>query len=127
MKKLLFFFVVVLFPIFTFGQPKVRVSECFELTGVAFRLSGYDVFVHSEPENYVADMDAWFSKYKEHELVKFIKKTIGAKHVLEFNFITDMAADIEITPKGLFILTSGLQTMLQKIMDSAKRSGAKSS
>ena len=101
MKKLLFFFVVVMFPIAAFGQPKVRVSECFELTGVAFRLSGYDVFVHSEPENYVADMDAWFSKYKEHELVKFIKKTIGAKHVLEFNFITDMAADIEITPKGI--------------------------
>ena len=101
MKKLLFFFVVVSFPIFAFGQPKVRVSECFELTGVAFRLSGYDVFVHSEPENYVADMDAWFSKYKEHDLVKFIKKAIGSRRVLELNMIMDMAADIEVTSRGI--------------------------
>ena len=102
MKRFLFFLVMAAWCCQgVFAQPKARVSECFELTGVAFRLSGYDVFVHSEPQNYVADMDAWFSKYSNHDLVKFIKKCIGSRTMLEFNMITDMAADIEITPKGI--------------------------
>ena len=82
-------------------QPRAKVSECFELTGVVFRLSGEKVFVQSTPENYVADMDAYFSIYKDHELIRFIRKALDARHDLDLSMIADLAADMDITSKGI--------------------------
>lgn len=80
----------------TIAQPYVHVDERFELTSIAFRLTGEDVCVHSVPENYVADIDNYFSKYENHELIRFLKKTISSKPVFEFSILSDLAGDISI-------------------------------
>ena len=99
---------IILIPILLFcvncvnAQPNVSVDERFELTGVAFRLTGDEIFIHKVPENYVADIDSCFSKYKDHELVRYLRKMIEArKRHFDFSVIADLAADVEITPKGI--------------------------
>ncbi len=99
-----FFLTLVLFfcGIWISAQPNVSVDERFELTGVAFRLTGDEIFIHKVPENYVADIDSCFSKYKDHELVRYLRKMIEArKRHFDFSVIADLAADVEITPKGI--------------------------
>lgn len=83
-------------------QPVARVDERFELTSIAFRLTNEDILVHSEPANYMEDIDRYFSQYKNHELVDFIKSHIiahGDKY--GFSIVSGLAADVEITPKGI--------------------------
>ncbi|MCR4825655.1 MAG: DUF4932 domain-containing protein, partial [Bacteroidales bacterium] len=58
------------------AQPKGHVDERFELTSVVFRLTEDVAFVHSTPANYIADIDDYFSPYKNHELIEFVKKTM---------------------------------------------------
>ena len=82
------------------GQ-NISVDERFELTGVVFRLTGIGVFQQEEPQAYLSEVDREFSKYKNHELIEFVKKTIELKNDFPFNFICDLAADIEITRKGI--------------------------
>lgn len=82
------------------GQ-NIHVDERFELTGVVFRLTGIGVFQQEEPQTYLSEIDKEFSKYRNHELIKFVKKTVESKYDFPFNFICDLAADIEITSDGI--------------------------
>ena len=102
MKKILLTSVMFICTIWANAQPNVSVDERFELTGIVFRLTGERIFTHSVPENYVADIDSCFSKYKEHELIQFLRRILDArKRHFGFNVIADLAADVEITPKGI--------------------------
>lgn len=81
----------------------VHVDERFELTSIAFRLTGEPVFAQKQPEAYVIEINNYFEKYKNHELVIFIEKQISTKQAFHFNLITDLAADIQILSDTIVI------------------------
>ena len=85
----------------SFAQTQIHVDERFELTSIVFRLTDDIAFVHSTPANYIADIDDYFSPYKNHELIEFVKKTIYSKSSLNIAFPAFLASDIKITPKGI--------------------------
>lgn len=84
------------------GQMQVHVDERFELTSIAFRLTGESIHTPTTPANYVKDIDDYFSQYKDHELVGFIRNhIITSEHNFGFSIVSGLAADVEITPKGI--------------------------
>ena len=84
-----------------FAQTKGHVDERFELTSIVFRLTEDVAFVHATPKNYISDIDIYFSPYKHHELIEFVKKTIYSRSSLNIALPTFLASDIKITPKGI--------------------------
>lgn len=100
-KPLCIFFVALLFANVALAQPKGNIDERFELTSIVFRLTDDVAFVHSNPEKYIADIDNYFIKYKNHELITFIKKTMYSKSILDISLPMYFAADVQITPKGI--------------------------
>ncbi len=99
-----FFLLVYLFVSFNIVlcQSIVHVDERFELTSIAFRLTGESIHTPTTPANYVRDIDDYFSQYKDHELVEFIRNhIITSEHNFGFSIVSGLAADVEITPKGI--------------------------
>ncbi len=86
-----------------FGQTNIGVDERFELVNIAFRLTGKNVFVYTDPANYMANIDNYFSKYKNHELIKFLRQRYEPMSMIEIGTATNLAADIEITSKGIVV------------------------
>ncbi|MCR4826449.1 MAG: DUF4932 domain-containing protein, partial [Bacteroidales bacterium] len=76
MKKNIIICVLFILSIGASAQTKIHVDERLELTSVVFRLTEDVAFVHSTPANYIADIDDYFSPYKNHELIEFVKKTM---------------------------------------------------
>ena len=67
MNKNLLVSILLLFTVANgFAQMKGHVDERFELTSIVFRLTEDEAFVHSTPANYIADIDDYFSPYKNH-------------------------------------------------------------
>ena len=85
----------------SFCQPQVSVDERFELTSIVFRLTDDVAFVHSNPANYIKDIDDYFSEFKNHELIAFVKKTMYSKSVLDISLPAFFAGDIKITKNGI--------------------------
>ena len=56
------------------AQVKSQVKESFELTSIAFRLAGAEEYINNTIPGYTADIDNYFSKYREHKLISYIKK-----------------------------------------------------
>lgn len=88
--------------IIVYGQTNVRVDERFELTGIVFRLTGIETFAKSVPQSYANDIDAYFDKYKNHELVKFLNHIVESKMPFEMTFVATSAADIEISGNNIY-------------------------
>ncbi len=84
-----------------FSQTQIAVDERFELTSIAFRLTGREIYAQTRPAEYVKDIESYFSKYKEHELVRFLKEVTYSKPVFDISITADLSVDIEITPKGI--------------------------
>lgn len=114
MKHIKKFYFITIFVLFfvnqNLSQPLWHVDERFELTSVVFRLTDDISFVHSSPEVYIADIDTEFSKFKNHELITFIKKTIYSKSVLNIALPVFLASDIKITPSGIVWTDEWLKT-----------------
>ena len=101
MKKILIFLLFISCSQIGICQSNVKVDERFELTSIVFRLTDIDVFAYPVPQNYVNDINEYFDKYKNHDLVKFVKNIIGTKQPFEISFIATSAAEIEITDNKL--------------------------
>ena len=96
-------FALILLGSQVFGQTNIGVDERFELVSIAFRLTGKNAFVHSNPSNYVANIDNYFSKYKNHELIKYLSQTLNQESVIDLTIVSRIAADIEISPRGIVV------------------------
>lgn len=95
-------FFVILFVLGTgscIAQPRARIDERFELTGVVFSLIEEDAYRQLCSVNYLNDIEEYFAKYKNHELIQFVNQKINDNFYLDFP--CTLAADIEITPKGI--------------------------
>ena len=99
--KKIIVFAIILLGNQALGQTYIGVDERFELVSIAFRLTGQQAFEHSNPDNYVANIDNYFSKYKDHELIKYLSQMLGSRSVIDIGLVVGLAADIEITPKGI--------------------------
>jgi hypothetical protein len=56
------------------AQLTSHVDECFELTSLVFRLAAAKEYVNNELTDYVKEVDAYFSPYKDHPLIQFVKE-----------------------------------------------------
>lgn len=96
--------IVLLFCLFVspnlFCQKPV-VDERFELTGIAFQLTGINGLVQQEPEIYVADINQYFKRHKNHELIVFLEKTIREKSEFSLSLIAELASDIEFNRNAI--------------------------
>lgn len=101
MKKNIIFCILLVLSIEVSAQTKIHVDERFELTSIVFRLTEDVTFVHESPANYMADIDDYFSKYKHHKLIEYVKKMIYSRRSLDITFPAFLASDIKITPNGI--------------------------
>jgi len=81
------------------AQPRAHVDERFELTGVVFSLSDEEVYHYQHSDYYWKDIETYFSKYRNHELIKFINEKFNDNFHMDFP--CTLAADIEITSEGI--------------------------
>lgn len=65
MKKILIFLLFISCSQIGICQINVKVDERFELTSIAFRLTGIDVFAYPVPQNYVSDINEYFDQYTQ--------------------------------------------------------------
>ena len=101
--KKIIVFAIILLGNQAWGQTYIGVDERFELVNIAFRLTGKNVFVYTDPANYMTNIDNYFSKYKNHELIKFLRQRYEPMSMIEIGTATNLAADIEITSKGIVV------------------------
>lgn len=101
LKKYLALIVFVAQTHFVFAQTNAKTDERLELTTVVLRLTGVNAFVRAPESKYTADVDSYFSKFKDHELINFVKNTIHSREVLNLPLPVELAGDIKITSKGI--------------------------
>jgi len=67
----------------TLGEPSLapRVDPRVELLSIVFRLAGNSEYNMSPLKTYTADIDAYFSPYKEHPAVALARKLAGEREV----------------------------------------------
>lgn len=86
-----------------FAQIGAKTDERLELTTVVLRLTGENAFTRAPESKYTADVDSHFSKFKNHELINFVKRTIHSRKVLNLPLPVELAGDIKITSKGIVL------------------------
>jgi hypothetical protein len=80
----------------SFGQIKdVRVDERVELLSIIFNIAGAEEYNNLSLESYQNDINLYFKKYKNHELIKQTKKLIkqydvGYDRVIEYALYTEI-------------------------------------
>ncbi|MDH6311244.1 hypothetical protein M2448_004210, partial [Dysgonomonas sp. PF1-14] len=90
----------------TLAQLKTKVDERFELTSIAFRLAGAEEYTNNEVSGYISDIDNYFSKYKNHALIGYIKK-IRERDEIAYNAISGSTNLLEIK-KGKVQIKQGV-------------------
>ena len=98
------FFVIIVFVLqihIVFSQICAKTDERLELTTIVLRLTDENAFTCAPKSKYSADVDSYFSKFKNHELISFVKRTIHSRKVLNLPLPVELAGDIKITSKGI--------------------------
>lgn len=80
---------------FANSQLHGEVNECFELTSIVFRIAEAPEYVNNALIAYSKDIDNYFEKYKEDELISFVKE-LRRKHGISYDAISTATAMIEI-------------------------------
>lgn len=101
LKKYLALIVFVAQTQIVFAQISAKIDERFELTTVVLRLTGENAFTRAPESKYTADIDSCFAKFKNHELIEYVKRTVHSRNILNLCLPVDLAGDIKITPKGV--------------------------
>jgi hypothetical protein len=78
-----------------YGQLKSHVDERVELTSLVFRLAGAEEYVNNDVENYANEVDIYFAKFKNHELIKYTK-IIREKDEIAYNAVADIVDLLQI-------------------------------
>ncbi|MCI0336593.1 MAG: DUF4932 domain-containing protein [Acidobacteria bacterium] len=83
-----------------------KVNKQVELMSIVARLAEYKEYVNNQFKTYSGDVDRYFGKHKNHELIEFAKK-IRQSNGIGFERITAMAAHLNpnLTPKVPFTET----------------------
>lgn len=102
-KKLLCLSISLCIIVCSLGKTRIVVDERFELISVAFRLTGEPAFVQDVPNQYINEIDTWFSKYRDHPFISFLNKQMDVKKNVAMSYSAVLASDIEITPKGIIL------------------------
>ena len=101
LKKYLALIVLIAQIPIVFAQTSAKIDERLELTTVVLRLTGQNAFTRAPDSKYTADIDSYFFKFKDHELINFVKNTIHSRKVLNLPLPVELAGDIKITSKGI--------------------------
>src|SRR5438046_2918512 len=82
----------------TLGEPSLasRVDPRVELLSIVFRLAGNSEYNMSPLKTYTADIDAYFSPYKEHPAVVLARKLASERDV---GFDTVMNLAVHLSPE----------------------------
>lgn len=99
------------------AQMQVTADERVELTTIVARLTGMSGFVNNDVAAYATDIDTYFGKYREHELIQYLQQLRRDYH-LAYNAMAGSAMYIEIDKKGISLHE---KTTLSAISDNDKR------
>lgn len=105
MQKVWLFIILVSTTYLTYSQNNKltpTVDERTELLGVVFRLAEADEYVNNTLPTYPKEIDEYFARFKNHEVVKFVKK-VRAKRGVSYDAVMSMAINIEITDSIRFL------------------------
>lgn len=118
MKKILCLFIGMLSCTnICLAQIHVTADERVELTTIVARLTGMSGFVNNDVAAYAADIDAYFGKYREHELIQYLQQLRRDYH-LAYNAMAGSAMRIEIDKNGISLHE---KTTLSEVADNDKR------
>lgn len=98
------------------AQLKSEVNECFELTSIAFRLAEAPEYINNDIPAYANDIDTYFSKYKNHELIPYLKK-LRNENGISYDAAMLAAAHLEIK-NGNITIPSGFEISKLNEIDS---------
>jgi hypothetical protein len=84
------------------------VDERAELMSIVFRLAGAEEYVNNDIKIYTTEIDKYFKPFKNHKVIKFIKK-IRTKNGVSYDAVMSMAVHIEIE-KGNVKLKDNIDT-----------------
>lgn len=84
------------------AQLESKVNECFELVSIAFRLADAGEYVNNDIPGYAGDVDAYFSKCKNHKLFPYLQE-LREKYGVSYDAVMCAAAGIRIE-KGKVLL-----------------------
>ena len=118
MKKILCLFIGMLSCTnICLAQIHVTADERVELTTIVARLTGMSGFVNNDVAAYAADIDAYFGKYREHELIQYLQQLRRDYH-LAYNAMAGSAMRIEIDKNGISLHE---KTTLSEVAGNDKR------
>lgn len=101
MRRLLTLF-IVLFSISSYSQQNIienpRVDKRVELMSIVFRLADCKEYSSKRFKTYTDDIEQYFSNYKNHELIEFVKKIRQENHVA-YDAVMSMAIHLTQPPE----------------------------
>lgn len=77
------------------AQFRCSVSECHELTSIAFRLAGAEEYINDNVPQYAQDIDSYFNKYATHPLIQYIRD-IRKQYGIGYDAVSSMTAIVTI-------------------------------
>lgn len=77
------------------AQLKSKVSECFELTSIVFRLADAPEYINNDVVSYANDIDKHFANYKSHKLIVFLKE-LREQYNISYDAVTVASAYLDI-------------------------------
>ncbi|MFC5871811.1 DUF4932 domain-containing protein [Chryseobacterium arachidis] len=111
-KKLLGLSMLVI-SILSFSQEKLmpKVDERIEIVSLVFRLAGADEYTQDDNKKYVADINTYFDRHKNSEIVEFIQK--NRNKGLGYDAVISMALHLSFE-NGKFSLIKEKENSLDK-------------
>jgi hypothetical protein len=85
-----------------FAQLQSHVDERFELNSIVFRLADAEEYVNNQVVNYAADIDAYFTAYKDHPVVQYVKE-IREQDEVAYNAISSLSYLLEISNNNIHL------------------------
>ncbi len=84
-------------------EPIVSVDKRIELLSIVARLANYEEYKTNQFKSYADDVDIYFSKYKNHELISYFKE-IRRKNGIAYDAVISYAIRIEFSDNNLIKL-----------------------
>lgn len=97
---------------YVIAQIDCSVSECHELTSIAFRLAGAEEYINNNVPQYAQDIDSYFDKYTTHPLIQYIQD-IRKQYGIGYDAVSNMTAIMTIHEQDVrFTDTNAINTLI---------------
>ena len=100
MRKFIIIMFGALFPLLSVAQVgKARVDEIYEMSSIVWKLAGAEAYNNCRWTSYNEDVDAYFGKYADHELMAFCRQLL-AERGISYDAVHNAAVFLSKDGKG---------------------------